>query len=104
MYTKQKNKAFTLIEVVISITIVSIIAAGICVFIYLPIKAHYDPTRYTTYSAMGEIAMQRIKQEVIRSIPNSARVKPGNNLALEIIQQMNIFITVQKIPEIMEIN
>ena len=63
MRKEQTAKAFTLIEVVTSIVVVSIISAGMCIFISLPIKAHYDATKYTTYSAMGEISMNRIEQE-----------------------------------------
>ena len=77
---------YTLIELVITITLTAIIFSIVSVFIASPIKAYSDIAKRADLVNSAEVALKRIERDIHRSLPNSIRVKSiGNKWAIEMI-------------------
>ncbi|MCX9155077.1 type II secretion system GspH family protein [Niveibacterium sp. 24ML] len=70
----RRSCGFTLIEMVLVITIVGILAATAAVFIQRPMEAIFDTADRAALSDSAETAMRRLGREIRSALPNSLRV------------------------------
>lgn len=74
---------FTLIELVMTITIVGILASLSADMLTLPVKSYMDLGRRTTLIDNAEMALRRMQRDVRRALPNSVRLSAdGKSLEL----------------------
>lgn len=72
-----RSSGFTLIEMIMVITITGIIAGMVVVFIKAPIDSYFDTARRVELSDMADTAVRRIARDVHLALPNSMR-NPGD--------------------------
>lgn len=70
-------RGFTLIEMIIAITVLGILSAAAAVFLRGPITSYFDVERRAGLADSGELAMAKIAMEISRAVPNSVRVAPS---------------------------
>lgn len=68
-------KGFTLIELVMVITISAILSGSIAVFIIRPINAYTSVTQRAQLVDAADLAIRRMTRDIQRAVPNSIRVK-----------------------------
>ena len=77
---------FTLIELVIAITVLGILAGASVVFMRGPITAYFDAERRSDLADAGDLALAKLGQEVAGAVPNSVRVRnAGGSFWLELL-------------------
>lgn len=64
---------FTLIEMIITITLTGIIAAMVAVFIRSPVQGYVDSARRAGMTDVADTALRRIARDVQLALPNSLR-------------------------------
>lgn len=69
-------QGFSLIEMIVAITVLGILSASIAVFLRGPITSYFDAERRANLADAGELAMAKLSQDVSRAVPNSVRVVP----------------------------
>jgi MSHA biogenesis protein MshO len=74
----------TLVELVVVLTITSVLAGGMAVFLTKPLEAYQDLSRRAALVDAAEGALRRIARDVRRALPNSLRVAAGGT-ALEML-------------------
>lgn len=74
---------FTLIEMIMVITITGIIAGMVAVFIKAPIDSYFDTARRVELSDMADTAVRRIARDVHLALPNSMRNPDGADQCVE---------------------
>lgn len=80
------NKGFTLVELIVVMTLTGILAAGVAQFLTHPTKAYFDTLAYANLADRADTALKRISREVSHALPNSVRVSRRNgNTFLEFI-------------------
>jgi MSHA biogenesis protein MshO len=65
---------FTIVELVVVITVVSILVAGAATFIRNPTQAYFDVENYANLTDRADTALRRISREMRNALPNSVRV------------------------------
>ncbi len=72
---------FSLIEMIIAISVLGILSASIAVFLRGPITSYFDTERRGDLANAGELAMAKMALEISNAVPNSVRVikLPGPN-------------------------
>jgi MSHA biogenesis protein MshO len=79
-------RGFSLIEMIIAITVLGILSASTAVFLRGPIASYFDVERRAGLADAGELAMAKMTQEISRAVPNSVRVAPaGGGFYLEFL-------------------
>jgi MSHA biogenesis protein MshO len=91
---KMKNninhKGFTMVEMIIVISITGIIAAGVASFISRPIEAYEQTAKRAELADQAYLLVKKLKQDVRMSLPNSVRVSTsGNKVFLESLTLSN---------------
>ena len=77
---------FSLIEMVVSITVLGILSASAAVFLRGPITSYFDAERRANLSDAGGVAMAKLSLEIARAVPNSVRVATvGTDFYLEFL-------------------
>lgn len=69
-----KTRGFTLIELVVVITITGILAAVLTVFLRPAIDSYLDTRRRANLTDMADTALRRMGQDIRSAVPNSLRV------------------------------
>jgi len=78
-----RPRGFTLIEMIVAITITGIVAASIAVFMRTPVESYAAAARRAWLTDVADIALRRIARDVQGSLPNSLRpFGSGQNLEL----------------------
>ena len=72
---------FSLIEMIIAISVLGILSASTAVFLRGPIASYFDTERRVDLANAGELAMAKMAQEISNAVPNSVRIinLPGPN-------------------------
>lgn len=73
----QRQRGFTLVEMIIVMVITSIIAGMMVLFIRAPVQNYVDSAARADMNDVAELAMRRMSREVRRALPNSVRVMAG---------------------------
>lgn len=68
------QSGLTLVELVVTIVITGIIAAGIAVFIQRPVEGYLDAERRAELTDEADTALRRITRDLRTALPNSVRV------------------------------
>ena len=77
---------FTLIELVVTMTVSTIVVAFAAMFVRVPVQGFMDQSRRVRMVDAAESAVQRLKRDVRRALPNSVRVTSnGSIVALELL-------------------
>lgn len=71
------HAGFTLLEMIIAITITGVIASMVAVFIKAPIDSYFDSVRRAALTDVADTAVRRIAREVHLALPNSVRNASG---------------------------
>lgn len=86
----RRAAGFTLIEVIVVITIMAILATGVAVFMSGPINAYFDSATRAELTDAADTALRRLSRDVRLALPNSARVSiNGANTYLEFVQTLS---------------
>ena len=67
-------RGFTLIEMVISITVLAILAGATSIFLQGPITSYFDAERRASLADAGELAMAKLSEDISNAVPGSVRV------------------------------
>lgn len=79
----RREKGFTLVELVVVISVASIVAALATNFITRPVEAYRDLRSRAALVDAAESALRRVSRDVHAALPNSLRVSPdGRSLEL----------------------
>lgn len=68
------SAGFTLIEMIMVITITGIIAGMVAVFITTPVQGYVDSVRRAELTDQADVALRRIARDVRLALPNSLRI------------------------------
>ena len=79
-------RGFSLIEMIIAISVLGILTASTAVFLRGPIASYFDTERRVDIANAGELAMAKMAYEISRAVPNSVRVTiVGSGFYLEFL-------------------
>jgi MSHA biogenesis protein MshO len=72
------QRGFTLVEMIVAITITAILSGIVALFIRVPLDSYFDVSRRAELTDAADLALRRIVREVQGALPNSVRVSgPG---------------------------
>lgn len=81
-----KCRGFTLIEMVVTLSVLGIVAGMVAVFVRAPIQAYADTSQRVALVDLADATLQRMAREVRTALPNSLRVgAAGSVVYLEFI-------------------
>lgn len=81
-----RQQGFTLIEIVMAITILGIAAGMVSVFLLSPIKAYFSTANRAVLTDAADGALRRLSRDVGAALPNSLRsTSGGSNACVEFI-------------------
>jgi MSHA biogenesis protein MshO len=73
-FVKLTPRGFTLVEAVIAIAILGVVGAMMAVFIKMPVMSYVSTSRRAELTDSADTAVQRLKRDLARAIPNTVRV------------------------------
>ena len=77
------QRGFSLIELIIVITIIGVLSTITTAIIDIPIRAYIDSSQRATLTSTSESAIKRIQRDIRRALPNSIRIsEDGNTIEL----------------------
>jgi MSHA biogenesis protein MshO len=80
------DRGFTLIELVVVITVLGVLAAASAGFLRGPISSYFETERRTDLAAGGDLTLAKLRQDIARAVPNSVRVvNAGGRFWLELL-------------------
>jgi len=83
MVEVNRQRGFTLIEMVIVIVVGGIVAAMTASILTLPINAYIDSSRRATLTDVAESSLRRMQRDIRQALPNSIRISSdGQTLEL----------------------
>ena len=84
------ESGFTLVELVITITLTTIVVSFMAMFISGPVRAYNDQGRRAELVDLAENSLRRISRDVRRALPNSVRISvTGSVTALELMNTVD---------------
>ena len=86
----RREQGFTLVELVITITLTTIVVSFMAVFISGPVRAYADQGRRAELVDIAENSLRRIARDIRAALPNSVRVTTtGSVVALELLNTVD---------------
>lgn len=87
MTMRRSNKSgFTLVELVVTITLSTIVVGFMSMFISVPVRAYADQTRRVELVDIAENTLRRVARDIRRALPNSVRTTAtGATVAIEML-------------------
>lgn len=83
---RRATQGFTLIELVVVITVLGVLAGASAGFLRGPITSYFEAERRTDLAAAGDLTLAKLRQDIARAVPNSARViNAGGRFWLEVL-------------------
>ena len=79
-FRSERCSGFSLIEMVVAITVLGILSTSAAVFLRGPITSYFDTERRADLSDAGGLAMAKLTQDISSAIPatsNNVNVSPG---------------------------
>ena len=87
---RDSSRAFTLIELVITIALSTIVVGFMAIFISGPVASYNDQSRRAVLVDLAENSLRRIARDIHRALPNSVRLNlSGSVVALELINTVD---------------
>lgn len=87
---RRRDHGFTLVELVITITLTTIVISFMAVFISGPVRAYADQGRRAELTDIAENSLRRIARDIRAALPNSVRVTTtGSVVALELLHTVD---------------
>lgn len=84
------QRGFTLVELVVTIALLTIVVSFMAVFIAGPVRAYNDQTRRAELVDVAENSLRRIARDIRAALPNSVRVTgSGGAVALELLNTID---------------
>lgn len=84
------QRGFTLVELVITITLTTIVVSFMSMFISGPVRAYNDQGRRAELVDLAENSLRRITRDIHRALPNSVRLNAsGSTVALELLSTVD---------------
>src|SRR3989338_3916971 len=80
----KSSKGFTLVEMIMVITITGIIGGMVAVFLKAPVQQYMDVARRAELTDIADTALRRVGRDLRLALPNSVRVSP-DGLYLEFL-------------------
>jgi MSHA biogenesis protein MshO len=77
-----RQRGFTLVEMIMVIVITGIIAGMVAVFIATPVKGYVDSVRRAGLTDVADLALKRMALEIRTAVPNSVRLSSGSATTL----------------------
>ncbi|MDT3737859.1 MAG: prepilin-type N-terminal cleavage/methylation domain-containing protein [Denitratisoma sp.] len=71
---RRGQAGFTLVEMIVAITITAILSGIVVLFIKVPLDSYFDVSRRAELTDAADLAVRRIAREVQGALPNSVRV------------------------------
>ncbi len=85
-----RQRGFTLIELVVTIALMTIVISFMAIFIAGPVRAYNDQTRRAELVDLAENSLRRIARDIRAALPNSVRVSSaGGAVALELLNTVD---------------
>jgi MSHA biogenesis protein MshO len=85
-HARQSGRGFTLVELVITITVASIVVAFMALFIVMPMNAYSTQTQQAALVDAADSALRFMARDLRSALPNSVRVtNSGTVTALELL-------------------
>lgn len=79
-------RGFTLIELVVVITVLGVLATASAGFLRGPLTSYFETERRTDLAAGGDLTLAKLRQDIARAVPNSVRVtNAGGRFWLELL-------------------
>lgn len=73
------QKGFSLIELIIVITIIGVLSTVTTAIIDMPVRAYIDNSRRADLTDAADRTIQRLKRDIRRALPNSIRISENKN-------------------------
>jgi MSHA biogenesis protein MshO len=85
---QQRTRGFTLVELIVSITLVGILAVVAVPLVRTPMAAYMDATRRADLTGELDASVARMRDDLAQALPNSIRVRQvaGGRYFLEFLQ------------------
>ncbi|BBP01370.1 prepilin-type N-terminal cleavage/methylation domain-containing protein [Sulfuriferula nivalis] len=80
MNNRRQHRGFTLIEMIVVITITGIIAAVVATFIRAPIQGYLDSANRAALTDVADTAVRRIGRDLHLALPNSVRITSAGGI------------------------
>lgn len=74
MMRRTRSYGFSLIEMIVAITVLGILSASAAIFLRGPIASYFDTERRTDLADAGTLAMAKLRQDLANAVPNGVRV------------------------------
>lgn len=88
--TRLHHNGFTLVELVVTITLSTIVVGFMSMFISVPVRAYADQTRRVELVDSAENTLRRIARDIRRALPNSIRISAsGSTVAVEMLSTVD---------------
>jgi MSHA biogenesis protein MshO len=82
---RHRQTGFTMVELVVAITLSAIVAGFVALFIATPVQAYLAQERRATLNHQAEISLLNLGDDIRSALPNSARYsQSGSILAIEL--------------------